>query len=466
MLRPVFDATRRPGRPGLHRGRPAAGRTTPRATIAEARRCAGWSTGPTRFIKIPATEEGLPAITETIGEGISVNVTLIFSLERYRAVIDAYMAGLEKAEAAGLDLSQIHSVASFFVSRVDTEVDKRLDKIGTDEAKALRGKAAVANARLAYEVYEQVFATDRWRALERAGAQLQRPLWASTGVKDPALPDTLYVTELVAPDTVNTMPEATLDAVADHGEIRGDTVRGTYDAGPGRPRALAKLGICYDDVVQVLEDEGVEKFADVLERPAGVDQGRAQAPRPDGGAERLEHRQQHGATRCATPRDRRIPRVAGPSGLVMFGVTGDLARKKLMPAIYDLANRGLLPPGFSLVGFARRDWEHEDFAQVTHDAVKEHARTPFREEVWQQLAEGIRFVPGEFDDDEAFERLAGDLASWTRSAAPAATTPSTCRSRPRRSRTVVQQLKRSGCPTRTEATPGAGWSSRSRSATT
>ncbi len=183
---------------------------------------------PNLLIKIPATMAGLPAITAVIAEGISVNVTLIFSVERHRAVMDAYLAGLEKAKEAGHDLSKIHSVASFFVSRVDTEIDKRLEKIGTDEALALRGKAGVANARLAYAAYEEVFVGgDRFEALKADGARVQRPLWASTGVKNPDYSDTLYVTELVAPNTVNTMPEKTIDAVADHGVITGDTVTGT-----------------------------------------------------------------------------------------------------------------------------------------------------------------------------------------------------------------------------------------------
>ena len=182
---------------------------------------------PNIFVKIPATEEGLPAITATLAEGISVNVTLIFSVERYRKVIDAFFAGLEQAKANGHDLAGIESVASFFVSRVDAEVDKRLDKIGTDEAKALRGQAAIANARLAYAAYEELFATERWQALKAAGAKPQRPLWASTGVKDPSYSDTRYVDELVVTNVVNTKPEKTLHAVADHGDIEGDKVTGT-----------------------------------------------------------------------------------------------------------------------------------------------------------------------------------------------------------------------------------------------
>lgn len=210
---------------------------------------------PNLLIKIPATLEGLPAITAAIAEGISVNVTLIFSLERYRGVMDAYLAGLEKAAAAGRDVSTIHSVASFFVSRVDTEVDRRLP-----EGSPLRGTAALANARLAYEAYEEVFGSDRFKALEAKGANAQRPLWASTGVKDPNLPDTLYVTELVVGNTVNTMPEKTLQAVADHGEIIGDRVHGTYEESRDAIAALEREGISYDEVVKVLEDEGLEKF--------------------------------------------------------------------------------------------------------------------------------------------------------------------------------------------------------------
>lgn len=259
ILRPVFDATDgQDGRVSIEVDPRLAHHTTP--TVAEAKQLAWLVDRPNTLIKIPATKAGLPAITEVIAKGINVNVTLIFSLERYRDVMDAYLAGLEKAKAAGLDLSQIHSVASFFVSRVDSEIDKRLENIGTDEAKALKGKAALANARLAYEAYEEVFSSERWAALDKAQANKQRPLWASTGVKDPAYKDTLYVDELVAPGTVNTMPEATLQATGDHGQITGDTVRGTYEQARADLAAIATLGISYDEVVQLLEDEGVEKF--------------------------------------------------------------------------------------------------------------------------------------------------------------------------------------------------------------
>ncbi len=215
---------------------------------------------PNAYIKIPATKAGIPAITAVLAEGISVNVTLIFSVERHREVMDAYLAGMEKARESGHDLSKIHSVASFFVSRVDTEVDKRLEKIGGEDALALRGQAGVANARLAYAAYQEVFEGDRYRALKGDGARVQRPLWASTGVKNPDYSDTLYVTELVAPNTVNTMPEKTIDAVADHGLIKGDTVTGTASAAQQVFDKLTAAGIDLADVFVVLENEGVEKF--------------------------------------------------------------------------------------------------------------------------------------------------------------------------------------------------------------
>ena len=229
-------------------------------TIAQAKDLAARVDRPNVLIKIPATKAGLPAITEVIGAGISVNVTLIFSLERYAEVIDAYLAGVEKAREAGHDIATLQSVASFFVSRVDTEVDKRLAAIGTDEAAALKGKAGLANARLAYELYEQKFAEDRAKELLAAGATVQRPLWASTGVKDPALPDTLYVTELVAPGTVNAMPEKTLEATFDHGVITGDTITGAYAAAHEVFDQLAAAGVDFAAATQALEDEGVEKF--------------------------------------------------------------------------------------------------------------------------------------------------------------------------------------------------------------
>jgi transaldolase len=250
------------------------------ATIAEARFLWWLVDRPNLFIKIPAARQGLPAIAACLAEGISINITLIFSLARYDQVIEAFLDGLERARQAGRDLAQIVSVASFFVSRVDTEVDARLDKIGTPEAQALRGRAAIANARLAYEHYERMIASPRWAALRAAGARPQRPLWASTSVKDPAYPDTRYVTGLVAPGVVNTMPEATLRAVADHGQIPQDSVRGHYADAPQVLSDLQTLGVDYRDVTSVLENNGLAAFdaswqelgdqlAVALRRPAG-----------------------------------------------------------------------------------------------------------------------------------------------------------------------------------------------------
>ena len=252
------------------------------ATIAQARELWASIDRPNAFIKIPATQEGLQAIEDAIADGISVNVTLIFSIERYGRVMDAYMAGLERAHAAGHDLAPIGSVASFFVSRVDAAIDPRLDELGTDEAKALRGKAAIANARLAYALYQERTATERWQKLAALGARPQRPLWASTGVKDPAYPDTLYVDELVVAGVVNTMPEATLVAVADHGQVRGDTVSGTKAEAEKVVEDLRGLGIEIDEVTESLETEGIRKFeaswtelletvSDGLARAAGND---------------------------------------------------------------------------------------------------------------------------------------------------------------------------------------------------
>lgn len=254
VLRPVFDETDGvDGRVSIEVD-PGMARNTD-DTIEMAERLWAAVDRPNLLIKIPATEEGLPAIAASIARGISVNVTLIFSLERYRGVMDAYLFGLEQAHAEGRDLSAIHSVASFFISRVDSEVDGRLD-----EGHPLRGKAALANARLAYEAYEQVFASERFATLEAQGAHRQRPLWASTGVKDPAYDDTLYVSELVVADTVNTMPEKTLEAFGDHGEVHGDTVTGRADESREVIAGLEKEGISYDEVVEALENEGLDKF--------------------------------------------------------------------------------------------------------------------------------------------------------------------------------------------------------------
>lgn len=239
------------------------------ATIAEAADLWQRVDRPNCFVKIPATQEGLAAITASIAKGICVNVTLIFSLERYEKVIEAYLSGLEQAADAGLDLTAIHSVASFFVSRVDAEVDSRLDEIGTPEAAELKGRAAIANARLAHDLFSRIHdnggdhpLAERWQGLATKGARPQRPLWASTGVKNPDYADTMYITELVVAGTVNTMPQKTMDAFADHGEVHGDRVSGAAraDEATAVMDALKAAGIDMADVVKVLEDEGVDKF--------------------------------------------------------------------------------------------------------------------------------------------------------------------------------------------------------------
>jgi transaldolase len=259
VLRPVYDATDgQDGRVSIEVD-PRLARDT-EATIAEARALWWQVDRPNLFIKIPAARQGIPAIAACLAEGISINVTLIFALQRYDEVMDAFLDGMEGAQRAGHDLSKMASVASFFVSRVDTEIDARLDKIGTPAAAALRGRAAIANARLAYQHYERVFSSPRWTALREAGARPQRPLWASTSVKDPAYPDTRYVVDLVAPGVVNTMPEATMRDVADHGEVPADSVRGRYEESQQVLDQLAGLGIDYDEVVQKLEEDGVAKF--------------------------------------------------------------------------------------------------------------------------------------------------------------------------------------------------------------
>ncbi|MEV4540865.1 transaldolase [Micromonospora echinaurantiaca] len=270
VMRPAYDATGGvDGRVSIEVDPRLAHETD--KTVAEAGALWWLIDRPNLFIKIPATEAGLPAITATLAQGISVNVTLIFGLDRYSQVMEAFLAGLEQAKANGHDLSKIGSVASFFVSRVDTEVDKRLEKIGSEQAKALRGKAAVANARLAYERYGKVFSSDRWQALADAGAHPQRPLWASTSTKNPDYRDVIYVEELIAPGTVNTMPEPVIHAYADHGETSADTVTGAYDDARKVFADLESVGVDMSDVIAVLEREGVEKFeASWLELIDGV----------------------------------------------------------------------------------------------------------------------------------------------------------------------------------------------------
>jgi transaldolase len=257
VLRPVFDRTNGvDGRVSIEVAPDLANDTE--ATVAQAKQLWAKVDRPNLLIKIPGTEAGWPAITEVIGAGISVNVTLIFGLEQYRQVMAAYVAGLELARDNGHDLSAIHSVASFFVSRVDSEIDNRLDASGADTA--LKGRAGVANARLAFQAFEEFFTGDRWASLAADGANLQRPLWASTGVKNPDYRDTMYVDDLVVEDTVNTMPEKTLESVADHGDIRGDQVRPHYAGAAALMAELAAAGVDYDDVIKVLIEEGVDKF--------------------------------------------------------------------------------------------------------------------------------------------------------------------------------------------------------------
>lgn len=257
VLRPIYDATAGvDGRVSIEVAPDLAHDTE--GTVASARALWAEVDRANCLIKIPGTPAGCPAITTCLAEGIDINVTLIFGLEQYKAVMEAYVAGLEGADAAGLDLSQIHSVASFFVSRVDTEIDKRLEASGADAS--LFGRAGIANARLAYEAYEEFFSGPRWEALAAKGANKQRPLWASTGVKNPDYKDTMYVVDLVAPNTVNTMPEKTLQAVKDHGVVAGDQITPHYDEARATLAALAAAGIDYDDVIEVLIAEGVDKF--------------------------------------------------------------------------------------------------------------------------------------------------------------------------------------------------------------
>ncbi|MGH8961970.1 MAG: transaldolase [Jatrophihabitantaceae bacterium] len=284
ILRPVYDATGGvDGRVSIEVDPRLAHDTT--ATIAEAR-ALWWAVDrPNLYVKIPAAHQGLQAIAACLAEGISINVTMIFSLARYEEVMNAFLDGLEQARRNGHDLASIGSVASFFVSRVDSAVDLRLDKIGTPEASTLRGQAAIANARLAYQHYERVFSSPRWKSLAAAGARPQRPLWASTSTKDPAYPDTRYVVDLVARGVVNTMPEATLRAVADHGVVPADSVRGHYADAQQVLDRLRALGIDYDSVVQQLEDDGVATFEqawdDLREQLATTLRTKGASPRSD-----------------------------------------------------------------------------------------------------------------------------------------------------------------------------------------
>lgn len=259
LFRPVFDSTEGDdGRVSIEVAPPLAHDS--QATVASAKALWQRVGEPNTMIKIPATEAGLTAISETIAAGISVNVTLVFSLTRYRHVVEAFLQGLEKARANGHDLSTIRSVASVFVSRVDSEIDARLDALGESGAAELKGRAGIANCVLAHEIHSQLFTSERFRVLELAGARPQRLLWASTGVKNPDYADTMYVTGLVADGTVNTMPEPTLEAFADHGEVEGEISAEDYRAADEVFDRLARLGIDYAEVMTVLEQQGLEKF--------------------------------------------------------------------------------------------------------------------------------------------------------------------------------------------------------------
>ena len=293
VLRPIYDATGSvDGRVSIEVDARLAHDTD--GAITEARQLWRLVDRPNLFVKIPATKLGLPAIAQCLADGISINVTLIFSLQRYAAVIDAFLDGMERALMAGRNLSTLTSVASFFVSRVDTEIDSRLDQIATPEAVALKGRAAIANARLAYEHYEQIFAGERWRALLAAGAHPQRPLWASTGVKNPSYDDTKYVVDLVTQGVVNTMPQATLAAVADHGTIGGDTIRSFYAEAHQVLRDLAAVGVNYDDVVDLLEHQGLTKFETSWTLVTGELSDRLRATSPHPHADRsLLHNKDH-----------------------------------------------------------------------------------------------------------------------------------------------------------------------------
>jgi len=273
VLRPVYDRSGGDGFVSLEVDPTLAYDAA--TTHSEAVRLHGLVDRPNLLIKIPATEPGLQAIEETIAAGISVNVTLIFSLERHRGVAEAYVRGLERYAQAGGDLGAIKSVASFFVSRVDSEADKRIEQLGGHDR--LLGTLAIANAKLAYQLFLEVFSGERWEALAAKGASVQRPLWASTSTKNPKYRDVLYVEELIGPDTVNTMPTGTVDAFEDHGELRGDTILEDVDGAKAVFAAFADAGIDYDDVVATLEREGVEKFeASFADLVAGL-QGKLKA---------------------------------------------------------------------------------------------------------------------------------------------------------------------------------------------
>ena len=337
---------------------------------------------PNLYVKIPATEPGLGAIEDCIAKGVPINVTLIFSLERYAAVVEAYLRGLERLVASGGDPRKVISVASFFVSRVDTEADKRLEAIGRQD---LQGKLAIANAKLAYEHYLEVFGSDRWAFLAGKGARTQRCLWASTSTKNPSYRDVLYVEELIGPDTVNTMPLETVRAFQDHGEVKTASLTAGRRRGEGAPRRPGR-GRCR--LRRRRRDAGGRGRAEVrrlLRGAAGRDPGEGRHAAA-------------GVTAAANPLldGLQLRRRPEPCAVVIFGASGDLTKRKLIPALYALAFRKLLPEQFAIVGVARSPQSSAQFAAAMKKAVKEYARDPFRQEVWDSLVAGMRYVGTEF----------------------------------------------------------------------
>ncbi len=421
VLKPVYDASKGgDGYVSLEVSPKLAHDTD--GTIDAARSIHQQLDQPNLLVKIPGTEEGVPAIQQMISEGRNINVTLIFSLPRYGEVIEAYLSGLEAFAATGGDLGTVHSVASFFVSRVDTEVDRRLDNLGDKlpaaDHDALAGRAAVAQAKLAYQLFESRFSGPRWEALAGAGAHRQRPLWASTSTKNPAYPDLLYVDSLVGPHTVNTMPDATIDAFLDHG-----TVERTIDIGVDDARAdlarLSEVGIEMADVAQVLEDEGVASFAKSFEELDRVPRSQGQRPgrrsevgvadaggdptvsgvappgRPAGAGVDNPLRSGQQGSQPAASRARQAP----PGVLVVFGASGDLTARKLLPALEQLSRRRLLPGAFAVLGVARTEMTDEQFRAEMHKAVPEAGPG------WSEIVARSRYVAGAYDGITTFEQV-------------------------------------------------------------
>ena len=367
------------------------------ASIAAAPDFFGRIGRPNIYIKIPGTAEGVPAIEETIAAGINVNVTLLFSLAQYEAIHMAYIRGLERRLAAHQPIADVHSVASFFVSRVDTAIDPLLP-----EGSPLRGRAAVANAKLAYQRFGEIVASDRWRKLAEEGATVQRTLWASTGTKNPEYSDVLYVDDLIGPDCVNTMPEGTIAAFQDHG-----TVARTVDADVDGARA---------------EIDGAGRCRRVARRRHPQARGRRRevvlglvrfADRDDPAESRRSARRLMATTakRPAPNPLRAGLRVGGasePTVFVIYGASGDLSQRKLLPAIYNLAVRGLLPNRFAVIGYARSEMDNDAFREYARTAVEKFSRTPVDDHLWRAFAESLHYQSGSFDE-EGFKVLGDRL---------------------------------------------------------